>query len=151
MHIYYKHYNDINNLSIIHKTSSLETDYEQHRKVETIYFTNIKDIITNKKTEFNNTFDNTQKIWCKIKYNNEIINVLNVDKVKDIPIDYEGYIFAPITILYSKSSYRFNIITPNNIDIINKYNKELGYGYSDGKSRYARILIKNKPEYLVKN
>ena len=64
-------------------------------------------------------------------------NAINVDKTKEIPVDYEGHIGVPITFLD-----KFN---PNQFEII-KFRK--GDDDKDlvinGKSPYFRIIIKNK-------
>lgn len=75
------------------------------------------------------------------KYDN--YDAINVDKTKDIPLDYKGYMGVPITFLDKYNSDQFEII---NID------RELLYGlrgkvdrfYLGGKKLYARIVIRNK-------
>jgi hypothetical protein len=99
------------------------------------------------------------------KYEN--FNAINVDKTKDIPADYDGYIGVPITFLDKYNPDQFEII---GLGISNsgkeigvkpykpehkKYRKEVQkrgavdgdlYMMEDGvvKVPYARILIKNK-------
>ena len=67
-----------------------------------------------------------------------------IDKIKDIPIDYDGYIAVPISILFSHNIYICDIIDSR---------LEVGHNNisSDGRSRYHRVLIKIKPEFLAKN
>lgn len=35
--------------------------------------------------------------------------IINVDSIKDIPIDYEGLMAVPVTVLVAKNIFRFNI------------------------------------------
>lgn len=58
--------------------------------------------------------------------------IINVDKLKDIPIDYEGLMAVPPTILEYKNICRFNI---HRVLYTPKYN---------GKFIYPRIVISNK-------
>jgi hypothetical protein len=58
--------------------------------------------------------------------------IINVDKLKDIPVDYEGLMAVPPTILEYKNLIRFNI---HRILYTPKYN---------GKYIYPRIVISNK-------
>lgn len=64
-------------------------------------------------------------------------NGINVDKTKDIPMDYSGVMGVPITFLH-----KFN---PNQFEIIKFRKGEDGKDLSiNGKSTYFRILIRNK-------
>ncbi len=103
------------------------------------------------------------------KYDN--YDAINVDKVKDIPLDYSGYIWVPITFLGSYNPEQFEIIglgqgnlyrelTPNGLrkKFVDDYYKNggtgsitenhpiLGYYNKDGKAviPYMRIIIRNK-------
>ncbi|MBP7822914.1 adenine-specific methyltransferase EcoRI family protein [Candidatus Gracilibacteria bacterium] len=103
------------------------------------------------------------------KYDN--YDAINVDKVKDIPLDYSGYIGVPITFLGSYNPEQFEIIglgqgnlyrelTPNGLrkKFVDDYYKNggtgsitenhpiLGYYNKDGKAviPYMRIIIRNK-------
>ena len=58
--------------------------------------------------------------------------IINVDKLKDIPIDYEGLMAVPQTILEYKNIYRFNI------------HRVLYTPMFNGKYIYPRIVISNK-------
>ncbi len=67
------------------------------------------------------------------KYNN--YDAINVDKTKDIPLDYEGYIGVPITFLH-----KYN---PNQFEIIRFRKGNDGKDLSiNGKYPYFRIIIK---------
>ena len=69
------------------------------------------------------------------KYDN--YNAINIDKAKDIPMDYEGVIGVPITFLDKYNPEQFEIIKFRKGDD----EKDL---VINGKSPYFRILIKNK-------
>jgi hypothetical protein len=69
------------------------------------------------------------------KYDN--YNAINVDKTKDIPIDYVGHIGVPITFLDKYNPEQFEIVKFRKGDD----DKDL---VINGKSPYFRIIIKNK-------
>jgi len=78
----------------------------------------------------------------------ENFEAINVDKTKDIPMDYEGAMGVPITFLDKYNPEQFEIIGWSRH---NDQNMDGGYwkgGKSDatlnGKEVYRRILIKNK-------
>jgi len=64
-------------------------------------------------------------------------DAINVDKTKDIPMDYEGHIGVPITFLDKFNPDQFEIIKFRKGDD----DKDL---VVNGKSPYFRIIIKNK-------
>ena len=66
-------------------------------------------------------------------------DAINVDKVADIPIDYNGAMGVPITFLDKYNPEQFEIIG-NEYDLnINK-----GRGYVGGKRMYSRLFIRHK-------
>lgn len=69
------------------------------------------------------------------KYDN--YNGINVNKTKDIPLDYEGAMGVPITFLHKFNPEQFEIIK------FRKGNDEKDLSIN-GKCPYFRILIKNK-------
>lgn len=79
-------------------------------------------------------------------------DAINVDKVKDIPIDYDGVMGVPITFVDKYNPAQFEIIDGLNrytiLDVagLNKdaIKKHLHMTEINGKSKYFRILIKNK-------
>lgn len=97
------------------------------------------------------------------KYNNQEyprydnFDAINVDKTKDIPIDFEGLIGVPITFMDKYNPEQFDIIgifddkreksaafiqgTPTYVD--EQHKKYVG-PVLNGKALYTRILIKNK-------
>ena len=58
--------------------------------------------------------------------------IINIDKLKDIPVDYEGLMAVPPTVLEYKNLHRFNV---HRILYAPKHN---------GKSLYPRIVVSNK-------
>jgi hypothetical protein len=58
--------------------------------------------------------------------------IINVDKIRDIPIDYEGLMAVPATILECKYLMQFNIHRVIYTPIYN------------GKKIYPRVVISNK-------
>ena len=84
------------------------------------------------------------------KYDN--YDAINVDKTKDIPIDYNEVVGVPITFLHKYNPEQFEIIDGLNrytiLDIAslneNAINKHLHMTEINGKSKYFRVLIKNK-------
>lgn len=91
-------------------------------------FTNIKP------TDFSRTVFESKFVGNELKYSflDNHPGIINIDSLKDIPVDYEGLMAVPPTILDVKNIHNFNIhrfiLTP-------KYH---------GKSIYARIVISNK-------
>lgn len=80
------------------------------------------------------------------KYDN--YDAINVDKTKDIPADYIGYMGVPITFMDRHNPKQFEII-----DGIGRYSMLTGptpetkgtyLTKINGKPKYARIIIKNK-------
>lgn len=69
------------------------------------------------------------------KYDN--FNAINVDKTKDIPLDYKGVMGVPITFLHKFNPDQFEIIKFRKGDD----EKDLSI---NGKCPYFRILIKNR-------
>ena len=75
------------------------------------------------------------------KYDN--YDAINVDKVNDIPKDWDGVMGVPITFLDKYNPEQFEIVGELN----NGSDKEFDYANPiiDGKKKYTRILIKRKP------
>ena len=70
-------------------------------------------------------------------------DAINVDKVKDIPIDYMGVMGVPITFMDKHNPKQFEILAAMTTTKVDDYN--FGYPYINGIKKYARILIKHKP------
>lgn len=69
-------------------------------------------------------------------------DAINVNKTKDIPMNYKGTMGVPITFLDKFNPDQFEIIGQMATTKIDDFN--FGYPYVNGKKIYARILIKNK-------
>lgn len=74
------------------------------------------------------------------KYDN--YNGINVDRLTDIPNDYNDVMGVPITIIDKYNPNQFEIIGLMASTTITEIN--FGYPYIDGKKKYARVLIKRK-------
>ena len=74
------------------------------------------------------------------KYDN--YDAINIDKTKEIPIDYDGIMGVPITFMDKYNPEQFEIIGQMATTKVDQFN--FGYPYINGKKKYARILIKNK-------
>lgn len=74
------------------------------------------------------------------KYDN--YDAINIDKTKDIPLDYKGVMGVPITFMDKYNPDQFEIVGQMVTTKIDEFNH--GYPYINGNKIYARILIKNK-------
>lgn len=100
------------------------------------WFTNIPYINTNKTlilTKKYNPIDYSQ-------YDNYM--AINVDKVKDIPMDYDGVMGVPITFLQYYNPSQFEILGHEHD--LDGNGLSLGQFEVNGKGIYKRILIKRK-------
>lgn len=108
---------------------------KRHHKLETVYrWRNRKE----KYPELYPKFDN--------------YNVIDVDRILQIPLDYTGVMGVPITFLGAYNPNQFQIIDGSNryaiLDVL-KQNKNIRDHHShgnniQGKAKYFRIFIKNK-------
>ena len=75
-------------------------------------------------------------------------DAINVDKVADIPLDYDGFMGVPITFLHKHNKNQFEILGIMNTGEENKGirlpNTPHGRPLVNGKEKYLRILIRNK-------
>lgn len=76
------------------------------------------------------------------KYDN--YDAINVDKTKDIPIDYDGAIGVPITFMDKYNPKQFDIVKSMASTTIDEYSA--GYPFINKEKKYARIVIKKKNE-----
>jgi len=84
------------------------------------------------------------------KYDN--YDAINVDKTKDIPLDYEGIMWVPITFMDKYNPDQFEIMGRADANIANENNKYHISWFADkwwaplvwGKFVYKRILIRRK-------
>ena len=74
------------------------------------------------------------------KYDN--YDAIEVSKVENIPMDYNGVMGVPITFLGKYNPDQFDIIGAMTTTKIEGYN--YGYPYVNGQKIYARILIRKK-------
>ena len=74
------------------------------------------------------------------KYDN--FNAINVDKVKDIPIDYAGCMGVPVTFMDHYVPDQFKIMGQMSTTKVTDFN--YGYPYINGNKKYSRIIIRNK-------
>ena len=74
------------------------------------------------------------------KYDN--YDAINVDKVAEIPMDYDGVMGVPITFLDKYNPDQFEIL---GIDRYVENNPHYGHRFTiNGKEIYARVLIRKK-------
>jgi hypothetical protein len=74
------------------------------------------------------------------KYDN--YDAINVDKTKDIPVDYDGVMGVPITFMDKYNPEQFEITGQMVTTKVDEFNH--GYPYINGKKIYARIVIKKR-------
>ncbi len=67
-------------------------------------------------------------------------NAIEVSKVNDIPIDYNGAMGVPITFMNKYNPEQFEIMGQTGVDIV----LEKGRPYINGKRMYTRLIIKRK-------
>ena len=155
-------YHDIKDIRFIHYKNTLEVHFHNNEKeVPICYLTNIKEAVDlRERYVYTNTFENLKKEGKELyfdygKYKDELYieHVLNIDKLCDIPIDYDGYMAVPTTVLIEDKKWMFDIdyryfrFYSNDPEYNNVRNGEGQCG--DGKIRYRRQLIKIKSPYLV--
>ena len=107
------------------------------KSVYTCWFTNL----THKKKK--------EKLILYRKYNPtdylfyDNTEIINVDKTKDIPCDWNGIMGIPISALNKLSPEQFEIVGATN----NKHEKGVSFtSYIRGKKTYARLLVKLKTQ-----
>ena len=85
------------------------------------------------KKTYTELYKDKEPVWFQINDNEKL---LNIDKIADIPIDYNEPMLVPITILYDYFKQYFDI---------KEYNiKKSLNSFSDSKRRYVRVLAKWK-------
>ena len=92
------------------------------------------------KKTYEELYKDKDPVWFQLNDNEKY---LNIDKITDIPIDYNEPMLVPVTILYDYFKHYFDI-TEFNI-------KRSIDGFSDGKHRYTRVLAKWKNKYTRPN
>lgn len=77
-------------------------------------------------------------------------NAINIDKVADIPMDYDGVMGVPITFLDKYNPDEFEILDARDFGITEKQKTKSTYlikdadGTINGVAMYARIVIRNR-------
>ena len=103
---------------------------------------------TNLKSQYNYEYIKLYKTYNPIdypKYDN--YDAINVDKTKDIPIDYDGIMGVPISFMDKYCPEQFEIVGISGTDANPIYiegKKKSGRFYINGRRLYDRILIKKK-------
>lgn len=112
-----------------------------------VWFTNLNTIKRNQEITLYKKYNPQEHL----KYTN--YEAINVDKVSDIPMDYDGVMGVPITFLDKYNPKQFEIIGQTHSGDIspevealrkNPEKRHRGIVYGEDKEKYARILIKNK-------
>lgn len=102
-------------------------------KVNAVWFTNLDHNKRHEEMILYKIYDeNNYK-----KYDN--YDAINIDKIKNIPINYYGLMGVPLTFLEKYNPNQFQIVG-NEITL----NIPKGRGYINGKRLYSRIFIKWK-------
>lgn len=85
-------------------------------------------------------YNDTNRRETYSEYDN--YEAINIDKVANIPKDYEGIMGVPITYLEKHCPSQFEIVGLMASTTQNEIN--YGYPYINGEKKYARVLIKRK-------
>ena len=99
------------------------------------WFTNLKTIKRNNPLNLTKIYKGNESYYPKY----DDYDAINVDKVDDIPEDYDGVIGVPVTFLDKYCPQQFKIVGMVSPSKIDEYN--LGYSMINGKYIYARLLI----------
>ena len=128
----YKNTNDKNRDYVSNKG----LDPDSHIRIPAItWFTNLPHKKRNKKV-----------VLCKKYYSNkdypkyDNYGAIEVSKVKDIPMDYEGVMGVPITFMNKYNPKQFEIINMSTMSGVSANH----WTEINGKPKYARVFIKNK-------
>ena len=70
-------------------------------------------------------------------------DAINVNKVADIPLDYEGLMGVPITFLHKHNKNQFEIVGIDR-ELVAQQTGKVSRFFIDNKEIYARVVIKNK-------
>lgn len=110
----------------------------------TAWFTNLKKPTNKKKLTLGKKYNPSEYP----KYDN--YDAINVNKIKDIPIDYDGYMGVPLTFLkYVNNDFKIIGMTYSNdrnpdIELIRTDSKKRHNPFINNKELYNRIIIKRK-------
>ncbi len=98
-----------------------------------LWLTNLNNFKRNEYLNLSNNYIGNEKEYPR--YDN--YNAININKTKEIPYDYQGYMGVPITFLHKYNPKQFKIVN------FRKGNDKKDLSIN-GKYPYFRILIKNK-------
>jgi hypothetical protein len=101
------------------------------------WFTNLNNEKRNDKLVLTKKYKGNEKDYPK--YDN--YDAINVDKIKDIPMDYDGPIGVPITYIDKYNPNQFEILGLDDHRVI--YPKLAGCNSINGKKIYRRLIVKN--------
>lgn len=119
-----------------------ETSTGERKRIPSFWYTNIKHYIprlitgTKFKDKEYEVFDNAP-------------HIINVDRIKDIPDDYYGYMGVPVTTVQFLNRDEFEIIGRLQSSTINDLNP-YGRPYVKGKEKFVRIIIKRRENGVEK-
>ncbi len=109
-----------------------------------LWFTNLDIKKRNEKLILYKMYKGNEKYY--LQYDN--YDAINVDKTKDIPMDYDGFIGVPITFMNKYNPDQFEIVDAiGRYSMLNGSTAETKGTYLTkikGKPKYARIIIRNK-------
>lgn len=107
------------------------TQNKKEKQVSSWWYTNMDCQRQNKHLDLYKTYNETDYP----KYDN--YDAINVDRVEDIPKNYDGVMGVPISFLDKLNRNQFELV-----GILTSCDK--GKPYVNGKAKYARLLIKRK-------
>ena len=127
---------------IIDTATKRKNDGHKWQDVQSIaWFTNLDLQRKHERLVLYKTYKGNEKDYPK--YDN--YNAINVDKVQDIPIDYQGYMGVPISFIGKHNPEQFKILGFTNTGEENKgirlENTQHGRAIVKGKEIYTRLLI----------
>lgn len=128
--------------------------YEKYHKIEngkkfafvasTVWFTNLDYDKRHQDFPLYKTYKGNEEDYPKYDY----YDAININKTKEIPLDYEGAMGVPITFLNKFNPEQFEIIDGLNrysiLDGVTEETKGKYLAQVNGKPIYVRIIIKNK-------
>jgi hypothetical protein len=112
---------------------------EKYGKVPVTWFTNLAHSKRNRGLILHKTHQGTNTLYPK--YDN--YDAIEVSKVKDIPLDYQGVMGVPITFLDKYNPEQFEIVGNAGSYSVDGYSLASAI-YVSGRKIYKRILIKRK-------
>jgi hypothetical protein len=129
----------------------LHSDYEKWNRIDEegnkygnvpaiSWFTNLEHSVRNQLLEPKSLYQGNELKYPK--YDN--YDAIEVSRVKEIPMDYDGVMGVPITFLSKYNPNEFEILDANDFRIGEKIKDLTARPFINGKEVYRRILIKHK-------